>query len=248
MNKELLNICYKFFNRFITSNELIKQLNEINTNKEINNLIIEINKIICNTTNEVDEYVIKKKESIKNLIDKLEQIPKDDENMKFITNQLDSLKKDYAKEIDSHERWFQITDCIDQNEYFNKCFESMSDYELLNFITQDIKAPFPPQIEQKQFDRLVKVGIEKDEREALWRLAFNYEERDINFDDIVNYFIKVKDGYYIAELISAVGECLDIDGIIDNINDKELIENLKTRKEVMSSYVTEEQFNKLINK
>ncbi len=25
MNKELLNICYKFFNRFITSNELINR-------------------------------------------------------------------------------------------------------------------------------------------------------------------------------------------------------------------------------
>ena len=62
------------------------------------------------------------------------------------------------------------------------------------------------------------------------------------------YFINKKDGYYLAELISAVGECLNIDSIIDKIDDKELIEDLKKRKAVISSYVSEEQFNKLISK
>ena len=68
---------------------------------------------------------------------------------------------------------------------------------------------------------------EQDKREWLWRLAFNYEKSNINFDSIVDYFIEKKDGYYIAELICAIGECLDIDVMIDKINDKELIEDLK---------------------
>ena len=83
---------------------------------------------------------------------------------------------------------------------------------------------------QEEFDKLVKVGIEKDEREWLWRLAFNYERSKINFDNIVDYFIKKKDGYYLAELISAIGECLNIDSIINKIVDKELIEDLKKKK------------------
>lgn len=95
---------------------------------------------------------------------------------------------------------------------------------------------------------MVNAGIEKDEREWLWRLAFNYETRSINFDSIVEYFIKKKDGYYLAELISAVGECLNINEIIDKIDDKELIEDLKDRKNVISHYVSEEQFNRLICK
>ena len=150
--------------------------------------------------------------------------------------------------MDSHERWFNITNYINENKYFNTCFDSLSDYELLEFIAQNIKAPFPPSFNQEEFDRLVKAGIEKDEREWLWRLAFNYEGRNLNFDSIVNYFIKKKDGYYLAELISAVGECLNIDSIIDKINDRELIEDLKVRKQVISSYVTDEQFKNLIGK
>lgn len=254
-NKELLNICYKFFNRFITADILIEQLTNIdktnlskNDIEETNKIISDIKKIADNTPNEVDEYVIKKKETISNLIKKIEQIPKNDNNSDFLNRQLDNLKKDYDREMDSHERWFAITDCIDKNDYFTKIFESLTDYELLEFIAQNIQAPFPPNLTQEEFDKLVKVGIEKDEREWLWRLAFNYERSKINFDNIVDYFIKKKDGYYLAELISAIGECLNIDSIINKIVDKELIEDLKKRKGVISSYVSDEQFNRLIDK
>ncbi len=254
-NKELLNICYKFFNRFITADILIEQLSNIDKTslieydtEKINELIEDIKKIAKDTPNEVDEYVIKKKETIDYLIKKIEQIPKDDNNREFLNNQLDNLKRDYDRKLDSHERWFKITECIDKNSYFTKTFESLTDYELLEFIVQNIQAPFPPNLTQEEFDRLVKTGIENNEREWLWRLALNYERRKIKFDAIANYFIEKKDGYYLAELISAVGECLNIDDIIDSINDRELIEDLKTRKVIISSYVSDEQFSRLIEK
>ena len=253
--KELLNICYKFFNRFITADILIEQLSNIDKTslieydtEKINELIEDIKKIAKDTPNEVDEYVIKKKETIDYLIKKIEQIPKDDNNREFLNNQLDNLKRDYDRKLDSHERWFKITECIDKNSYFTKTFESLTDYELLEFIVQNIQAPFPPNLTQEEFDRLVKTGIENNEREWLWRLALNYERRKIKFDAIANYFIEKKDGYYLAELISAVGECLNIDDIIDSINDRELIEDLKTRKVIISSYVSDEQFSRLIEK
>ena len=254
-NKELLNICYKFFNRFITADELIEELVNIDTRnlpkkdiEEQNKLIEEIKTIAKNTSNEMDEYVIQKKGKIKNMIDRFENIPKEDKNLDFLNKHLENLKKDYKKDIDSHERWFKITDCINKNSYFNKVFESLTDYELLEFIAQNISAPFPPNLTQEEFDRLVKIGIEKDKREWLWRLAFNYENSNIIFDSIVEYFIKKKDGYYLAELISAVGESLNIDKLIDMIDDKELIEDLKDRKSVINYYVSEEQFNRLIGK
>ena len=254
-NKELLNICYKFFNRFINANTLIEQLSNIDkTNlskediEETSKLISEIKTLSDSIPNEEDEYVLRSKESISNLIKKFEQMPKDGEAGEIFNNNLENLKKDYEREIDSHKRWSTIAECIDNNEYFTKTFESLSDYELLEFIAQYIQAPLPPNLTQEQFDKLVKVGIEKDEREWRWRLAFNDEKSEINFDDIVNYFINKKDGYYLAELISAVGECLDIDSIVDRINDKELIEDLKGRKSVISFYVSEEQFNNIIEK
>lgn len=254
-NKELLNICYKFFNRFISADILIEQLSNIDKTNLSKNDIEETDKIIRNIKeiassipNTVDEYVSKKKENIKRLINKIEQVPKDDTNKEFFNRQLDNLKRDYDSEMDSHERWFAITDYIDKNEYFTRTFESLTDYELLEFIAQNIQASFPPNLTQEEFDRLVRVGIEKDEREWLWRLAFNYEKSKINFDDIVDYFIYKKDGYYLAELISAVGECLNIDSIIDKINDNELIEDLKERKGIISHYVSDKQFNRLIEK
>ena len=254
-NKGFLNICYKFFNRFITADKLIEELTNMDTTdlskkniEEQKKLIKEIKTIAQNIPNEIDEYVIQKKDKIKNMIDRFENIPKDDKNLDFLNKHLENLKKDYEKEMDSHERWFKITDCINKNSYFNKVFESLTDYELLEFIAQNISAPFPPNLTQEEFDRLVKIGIEKDKREWLWRLAFNYENSNINFDSIVEYFIKKKDGYYLSELISAVGDCLNMDEIIDMIDDKELIEDLKDRKSVISNYVSEEQFNKLICK
>ena len=254
-NKNLLNIYYKFFNRFITAGKLLEELVKMDTTnlskkdiEEQEKIIKEIKTIAQNIPNEVDEYVIQKKDKIKNMTDRFENIPKNDENLDFLNKYLENLKKDYEKEIDSHERWVKIVDCINKSNYFNEVFESLTDYELLEFIVQNISAPFPPNLTQEEFDRLVKIGIEKDKREWLWRLAFNYENKSINFDSIVEYFIKKKDGYYLGELISAVGECLNIDEIIDKIDDKELIEDLKNRKSVINHYVSKEQFDRLISK
>ena len=251
-NKELLNICYKFLNRFIVVDKLIEMLESMNNKdlsrneiKELDKLISEIKEISKNTPNKDDEYVIGRKENIKNLINKFESFPSKDE---FLNKQLDNLKKDYDKEIDSQERWLKIANCIIENKYFNTCFDNLSDYELLEFIIQNIQAPMPPKLSQEEFERLVKIGIQEDKREWLWRLAFNYEGLDIKFDTIVDYFIKVKDGYYLGELISAVGRCLDIDSIIDKINDKELIEDLKERKNYIKHYVSDEQFERLLAK
>lgn len=209
-NIELLNVCYKFFNKFIDSNKLIDLLKSIDTK--------DLSKKDIQKTNE-------------------------------LINDISNIVKNISDEEKGLEtEWIALMDCINNNEYFNKCFESLTDYELLEFIAQYICAPLPPYLEQEQFDRLVKTGIEHDKREWLWRLAFNYERYELNFDSIVDYYIEKKDGYYIAELISAVGDNLDVDSIIDKINDKSLIEDLRKIKGAFSNHVTEEQFNRLISK
>ena len=210
-NKEVLNICYKYLNRFINAIELVEYLSNIDTEKyskkdkkEINNLIIDIKKIMDKYPNYEDGLVINEKNKIEKMIKKIVKIPSkidDDKTKNYINKHIKSLNYDYKKVVDS-----------------------------------------------EKFNRLVKVGIENDEREWLWRLAFNYEKRDINFDLIVDYFIDKKDDYYIAELVSAVGECLNIDKIIDKINDKDLIRELRDRKNVLDSYFTDEQYNRLIDK
>lgn len=254
-NKELLNYCYKYFNRYITAYELIELLNNIDKKTiskkelhELNTLIKEIKKILDNTSNEEDKYVLKEKEKIKKIIKKFESSPKDKKNEEFLNKQITRLKQEHDRKRDSQERWSAIVKYITNNNYFNTCFENLSNYELLEFIAQYIKAPFPPKLSQDEFDNLVKAGIENDEREWLWRLAFNYEEDNMNLNSISDYYIEKKDGYYLAELISAVGNSLNIDDIIEKINDKNLIKDLEKRKNVIDNYVSEKQFNKLISK
>ena len=248
MNKDLLNICYKFFNRFITSEELLKQLKDLKKNKETDEIISNVARIIKEVPNIEDEFVKAKKEKMETLMGKLAQVPEDEEEFEFINKSLNNLKKESKKEIDCHERWFKIVDYINENDYFNKCFDSLSDYELLEFICQNIQAPFPPQIDNETFNKLVKVAIEKDEREYLWRLAFNYENSDFDFEQIADYYLKVKDGYYLAEFIDILGERLDIEKIIDRVNDKKMIEDLIAGKSFLKKYITEEQFDKLNKK
>lgn len=93
----------------------------------------------------------------------------------------------------------------------------MSDLELLEFIAQYISAPVSPNISQETFNNLVKIGIKKDKREALWRLAFNYEGKKMDFTHIEDYFIEKRDDYYLTEFISAVYEDLDINNLIEKV-------------------------------
>ena len=248
MNKEMLNLCYKFFNRFITAVELVKELDDIIVDdKRFVSFKSDLKELVKSIPNVEDEYVRSEKAKIKNIIDKLSNVPKSEE-FKKLNDHVDSLKKDYKREFDSHERWFKITEFIDENEYFNECFDKMSKYEFLEFIAQYICAPFPPQISEEEFVEIVNEGIKHDEREWIWRMALNYERRGFDFSLISDYFIEVKDGYYLVELICAVKDSLDIDSILDKIEDQELIADVKDRKNILDNCLTKKQMDKLMKK
>lgn len=101
----------------------------------------------------------------------------------------------------------------------------------MEFIAQYISVPIPPQIDQEKFDKIVKVGIENDEREWLWRLAFNYNEKNKDFSLIEDYFIEKRDDYYLTELISAVRDDLNMKKLKKKViatKDKKFINNVKS--------------------
>ena len=250
--REILNACYKFLNIFITVNDLIKRLSELDTSslsleekKKFSHLLKKIKETEKKYPNIEDEYVIKQREKLQSMINKLEELPPDAE---IVRDHLGNLKKEQNKEIDSHERWQSVANYIIEDELFNEIFDGLSNNELLEFIIQNIKAPNPPHLGQEKFDELVHIGIEKDKREWLWRLAFNYENKGLHFDDIANYYIDKKDGYYLSELICAVGWNLDMDKIIKKIKDKELIEDLQKRKSIIKGCISDEDYEKLMNK
>ncbi len=244
-NIELLNICYKFFNQYISANLMIEMLDELEVaDKDFKDFLKALKEKEKTVPNKEDELVKAKKKNVQDLIDKFRNVDIEDE---LLGKHINGLKKELQKEYDCYDRWFALVDFINENSYFNKCFDSLTKEELLDFITQYIKAPFPPQLSQEEFDSLVKVGTNIDDRESLWRLAFNYEHYDIDLNKIADYFVQVKDAYYITELISAVRDRVDIDSMIDKIKDKKLIDELKERKDIIKDIITEDQFNRLFN-
>lgn len=256
---DLVNLMYRYINRFINSDELLKELKMIDLNKyseeEINvikQLISSVKKIKDNIPNEQDEIEKNRLENINRmlkLIDDIKTNSKDDEKGKeFINKRYNQLLKEKEHVRDGGRLYKDLFKLLTNNSLVNKYASQMNDMELLEFITEYISVPMPPQITQKAFDDLVSVGIKEDKREALWRLAFNYNRKKMNFFRIEDYFIEKRDDYYLAELVSAVGEDLDMDKLINKIistKDKKFIHQLIERGKHIGDMFTDEQISKI---
>lgn len=255
---DLVNIVYRYLNRFINSDELMEMLKNIDKNKfkqkeikEIEKLIEEVKKIIEYVPIEIDQIEIKRMALFNHILESLEKIKENegnsDETKEFVKSNYDSLVKDKDRIRDSGPRYEKLYDLLVNNSvYINYC-KKMSDIELLEFITQYISAPITPNIDQKTFDDLVNVGIKEDKKEALWRLAFNYNGKKKDFSRIEDYFIEKRDDYYLIELISAVQEDLNMDKLIEkviNTKDKKFIIGCGNRAKNIGLF-TDEEIEKL---
>lgn len=238
---DLVTLMYKYINRFINSDELLKSLEELDLNKftdeekiTINKLINDIKIIKDKTANEIDEIEKNRLETIEKYVNGIDRILQNNnlENKlkeKFLKIKQD-LMEDKKKVKDGGKLYESIYILLTDNELINHYWDLMNDYELLEFIAQYISVPMPPQIDQEKFNDLVEVGIENDEREWLWRLAFNYNRKNKDFSIIEDYFIEKKDSYYLTELISAIPEDLDMKKLKEKVlatKDKKFITSVK---------------------
>lgn len=251
---ELVNLMYRYVNRFINNNELIKELKKIDIcnyqDKEvINKLIKDIEEVREKTPNEIDEVEKKRLEQIDYLLDKFKEVNTSDEQAKeFIEKQYNNLLEDKEKIKDGGKLYTKITDLLTNNSVINKSASKMNDKELLTFITRYISVPLPPPIKQEDFNDLVKVGIKEDNREALWRLAVNYDKK-MDFTLIEDYFIDKRDSYYLIELISAT-DSVNLDNIVSKVvatNDREFMIDLANRSLELSIF-TKEDIDKIKEK
>lgn len=237
----LVTLMYKYINRFINSDELLESLEELDLNNfskeekiSINKLIDDIKIIKDNTENEVDEIEKNRLETIEKYVNGIDRILQNNnlENKlkeKFLKIKQD-LMEDKKKVKDGGKLYESIYILLTDNELINHYWDLMNDYELLEFIAQYISVPMPPQIDQEKFNDLVKVGIKNNEREWLWRLAFNYNRKNKDFSLIEDYFIEKKDSYYLTELISAVREDLNMKKLKEKVlatKDKKFITSVK---------------------
>lgn len=238
---DLVTLMYKYINRFINSDELLKSLEELDLNKftdeekiTINKLINDIKIIKDKTANEIDKIEKNRLETIEKYVNGIDRILQNNnlENKlkeKFLKIKQD-LMEDKKKVKDGGKLYKNIYILLTDNDLINHYWDLMNDYELLEFIAQYISVPMPPQIDQEKFNDLVEVGIENDEREWLWRLAFNYNRKNKDFSIIEDYFIEKKDSYYLTELISAIPEDLDMKKLKEKVlatKDKKFITSVK---------------------
>lgn len=237
----LVTLMYKYINRFINSDELLESLEELNLknfSKEekisINKLIDDIKIIKDKTANEIDEIEKNRLETIERIVSNINIILESDNLEKDLREKIEHRKEylleDKKKVKDGGKLYESIYILLADNKLINHFWESINDYELLEFIAQYISVPIPPQIDQEKFNDLVKVGIKNNEREWLWRLAFNYNRKNKDFSLIEDYFIEKKDSYYLTELISAVREDLDMKKLKEKVlatKDKKFITSVK---------------------
>ena len=253
---EFLKICQQYFNRYINSEELLATLKALNMELGKNDkvsfdaLTTSIEEIIRETNDEKDELINKELEQLKSSIEQIEKIVEKNKEKtpKELKDELARMRKNLKKPRDNFDRWTRICDAIKENKLYGKQLDDLSDEGLLELIAEDMRAPRPIPIDSDTFDKLVQVGISKDQREWLWRLAFNYFDKGFDYNRIADYYIKCEDSYYLAELISAIGRALDIDPIIEQIQDKAFIEDFISRRPILTPYVTEEHFRILEEK
>lgn len=239
---DLVSLMYKYINRFINSDELLESLEELDLNNftdeekvSIKKLIDDIKSIKNKIPNEVDEIEKNRLEINEKYVNGIDKILQNNtlENKlkeKFLKIR-EGLLKDKKKVKDGGKLYESLFTLLADNDLINYYCDLLNDYELLEFIAQYISVPMPPQISQEKFDKIVKVGIENDEREWLWRLAFNYNEKNKDFSLIEDYFIEKRDDYYLTELISAVREDLNMKKLKKKViatKDKKFINKVKS--------------------
>ncbi len=256
---DLVNIIYKYVNRFINSEKLLELLNNIDRkaftdteNKEIDELIKNLKEIVNSVPNEIDDIEKRRMANLEKIIASIEKTLKnnklDEQEQKKLQECYNSLLEDKKMIRDCGKRFKSIFSLLTNSEtYINYC-RSMNDEQLLNFITQYISVPMPPMINQEAFNDLVNVAINEDKREALWRLAANYNRHNKDLSLIEDYFIEKRDAYYLTELISVADEALDKDRLIEKIgetHDLNFFQELDQKDDYLKDYFSEEQMQKM---
>lgn len=239
---DLVSLMYKYINRFINSDELLESLEELDLNNftdeekaSIKKLIDDIKSIKNKIPNEVDEIEKNRLEINEKYVNGIDKILQNNtlENKlkeKFLKIR-EGLLEDKKKVKDGGKLYESLFTLLADNDLINYYCDLLNDYELLEFIAQYISVPMPPQIDQEKFNDLVKVGIKNNEREWLWRLAFNYNRKNKDFSLIEDYFIEKRDDYYLTELISAVREDLNMKKLKKKViatKDKKFINKVKS--------------------
>lgn len=230
---EIVDLWYKYQNRFINGNELLEYLEEFkNRGYNTDEISANIKKVILEIPNEIDDVIKEEHKNLNKILknsEKIKNTQMDDNLREKIEKKYQEVLKEKEKIKDGGKRFDSILNILEENNYINNYLLNMTDKEMFDLITHYIKVPKPLEINDKKFVDLVNLGIEEEKKEGLWRLAFNYEDYNFDYGKIEDYFIELRDVFYLTELVCAVKESLDIISLVKKVlstNDNKFIKNV----------------------
>lgn len=227
-----IQIAYSYINQLINSEKLLDLLTNIEKDnfnneeiKELNKIIIKLKEIIKNVPIVIDEIEEIRNKMIEKNINYLEKVKYEDKELEKYYN---SLIEERNEKRDSGPRYEETSKLLVNNKLYKNLYNELTNSEKIELLTKFIKSPSLPIITKEKFDELVQTGIKENKREALWRLAYNYNNCNMDFTSIIDFYIKERDTYYIIELLCAVEEEINKIELIDKIfktKDKKFINN-----------------------
>ncbi len=182
------------------------------------------------------------------LVDELNKLkdkyPLEKDEIDKVINKVEILIKKFGEYV----RFSKIQDVLEETELFKNELKNITPKQMLDMLTQYIYIENIPDITQEWFDEMVNECINSDSREKAWRLAFDFiKNKDIQ--KVEDFFIKVRDEYYIGELLSTLydDDLTLVDRVINkmvNTNDKNFIRKY-LQLNYIDNFMKEEHYKKL---
>lgn len=173
-----------------------------------------------------------------------DKYPLSKDEINTVINKVESLLNEFGEYV----RFSKIQDVLEETELFKTELKNITPKLMLDMLTQYIYVGSIPDITQNFFDEMVNECINSNSREKAWRLALNFIKNK-NIQKIEDYFIEVRDEYYIGELLSTLydDDLTLVDRVINkmvNTNDKKFIKKY-LQLNYIDNFMKDEHYKKL---
>lgn len=173
-----------------------------------------------------------------------DKYPLSKDEINTVINKVESLLNEFGEYV----RFSKIQDVLEETELFKTELKNITPKLMLDMLTQYIYVGNIPDITQNFFDEMVNECINSNSREKAWRLALNFIKNK-NIQKIEDYFIEVRDEYYIGELLSTLydDDLTLVDRVINkmvNTNDKKFIKKY-LQLNYIDNFMKDEHYKKL---
>lgn len=199
---EITFIKYNYLSKKINRLELLDLLKE-HDEEEIKLLVNEVENILNNIPNEEDEDMKDFKEDtlefIKALEDEFGNAAKEENNP--MKNFIEIFKNELKDDKDNNKIYTSISNLLKENEYLIELENNLTDEELFKRLTDFWFLDVQPKITQEQFSKFIKRLSKENKTQEIFELCTNYISTDMDFTKAIDHFIKVKDVFYITEIM-----------------------------------------------